>query len=128
MKILVLSCWNGVQTVSEILKVFDVIPGTDTLFLGEIKHANEFEKRCIMCGDCIQYDFGDFCPISRCPKNMLNGPCGGVKDGKCEVDPDMDCVWHIIYKCLKENDKLHIIQDIAKPKKWSKSAETKRRI
>lgn len=127
-KILVLACGNGVQTVSEILDDFDVVPGTDTLFLGEIKHTNEFEKRCTMCGDCIQDVFGGICPVSRCPKNMLNGPCGGLKDGKCEVNSDMDCVWDIIYKRLKKSGQLHHIEEIIKPKSWSKSTEMKRRL
>ena len=127
-KILVLACGNGVQTVSEILDGFEVIPGTDTLFLGEIKHANEFEKRCSLCGECIQDIFGGICPISRCPKNMLNGPCGGLKDGKCEINSDMDCVWDLIYKRLKKSGQLHLIKDIIKPKNWSKSNEMKRRL
>jgi len=127
-RILVLACGNGVQTVSEILDDFEIIPGTDTLFLGEIKHANEFEKRCNLCGECIQDIFGGICPISRCPKNMLNGPCGGLKDGKCEINSDMDCVWDLIYKRLKKSGQLHLIKDIIKPKDWSKSNEMKRRL
>jgi len=127
-RILVLACGNGVQTVSEILDDFEIIPGTDTLFLGEIKHANEFEKRCNLCGECIQDAFGGICPISRCPKNMLNGPCGGLKDGKCEINSDIDCVWDLIYKRLKKSGQLHLIKDIIKPKDWSKSNEMKRRL
>jgi ferredoxin len=127
-RILVLACGNGVQTVSEILDGFEIITGTDTLFLGEIKHANEFEKRCNLCGECIQDTFGGICPISRCPKNMLNGPCGGLKDGKCEINSDMDCVWDLIYKRLKKSGQLHLIKDIIKPKDWSKSNEMKRRL
>jgi ferredoxin len=127
-RILVLACGNGAQTVSEILDDFEIIPGTDTLFLGEIKHANEFEKRCNLCGECIQDIFGGICPISRCPKNMLNGPCGGLKDGKCEINSDIDCVWDLIYKRLKKSGQLHLIEGIIKPKNWSKSTEMKRRL
>jgi len=125
-KILVLACGNGVQTVSEVLKDFNVISGTDTLFLGEIKHASEFEKRCIMCGDCLLDLFEGFCPVSRCPKSMLNGPCGGSKNGKCEVDLDMDCVWDAIYKFLKEKGRLHQLEEIRKPKDWSRSIDMRR--
>ena len=125
-KILVLACGNGVQTVSEIIESTDVIAGNDTLFLGEIKRANEFEKRCNMCGDCIQDLFGGFCPVSRCPKSMLNGPCGGSIDGKCEVDSDLDCVWDLIYKRLKTKEQLQLLKTIQKPKDWSKSTETRR--
>lgn len=125
-KILVLACGNGIQTVSEIIENADVIAGNDTLFLGEIKHANEFEKRCNMCGDCIEDLFGGFCPVSRCPKSMLNGPCGGSIDGKCEVDSNIDCVWDLIYKRLKEKKQLQLLKNIQEPKDWSKSTETRR--
>ena len=125
-KILVLACGNGVQTVSEIIKNIDIIPGTDTLFLGEIKRLSDFEKRCIMCGDCIQDLFEGVCPISRCPKSMLNGPCGGSIDGKCEISNELDCIWDIIYKRLKEKGQLKRLKEIKKPKDWSKSTEMRR--
>jgi len=125
-KILVLACGNGVQTVSEVIKNIDIISGTDTLFLGEIKRLTDFEKRCIMCGDCIQDLFEGVCPISRCPKSMLNGPCGGSIDGKCEVSKELDCIWNIIYKRLKEKGQLKRLKEIKKPKDWSKSTEMRR--
>lgn len=127
-KVLVFACGNGVQTVSEIVENAEVISGNDTLFLGEIKRANEFEKRCNMCGECIQDLFGGLCPVTRCPKNMLNGPCGGSINGKCEVNNEMDCVWDIIYKKLKSKDQLHLLKEIKKPKNWSKSSEWRRKI
>jgi ferredoxin len=127
-KILVLACGNGVQTVSEIIRDTDVIPGTDTLFLGEIKRANDFEKRCLMCGDCIQDLFEGVCPVSRCPKSMLNGPCGGAIDGKCEVNKEIDCIWDIIYERLKQKGQQHRLKEIISPKDWSKSAEMRRII
>ena len=125
-KILVLACGNGIQTVSEIIRDVDIIPGTDTLFLGEIKRLSDFEKRCIMCGDCIQDLFDGVCPISRCPKGMLNGPCGGSINGKCEISTEIDCIWDIIYKRLKEKDQLNRLKEIKKPKDWSKSTEMRR--
>ena len=128
-KVLVLSCGNGVQTVSEIVGGRKkVITGTDTLFLGEIKHANEFEKRCIMCGECIEDLFGGFCPVSRCPKGMLNGPCGGSVDGKCEVDSDLECVWDSIFRYLKEKGLRESMKKIREPKDWSKSVEWRRKL
>jgi hypothetical protein len=81
-----------------------------------------------MCGNCDIDSFGGLCPISRCPKNMLNGPCGGSIDGKCEIDNDMPCIWHIIYKVLKNKDQLYRIRKIKYPKDWSRSTEWKREI
>jgi ferredoxin len=127
-KILVLACGNGVQTVAEIIKNIDVIPGTDTLFLGEIKRINEFEKKCTLCGECIQYLFDGVCPITRCPKSMMNGPCGGAMNGKCEVNKELDCVWDIIYKRLKEKGQESKLLIIKEPKNWSKSTEQRRII
>jgi hypothetical protein len=125
-KILVLACGNGVQTVAEIIDQADVISGLDTLFLGEIKRFGDFQKRCNMCGECIQDLFGGICPISRCPKEMLNGPCGGVINGKCEIDKDLDCIWVLILKRLKERDQLDRWKKILEPKDWSKSDEMRR--
>ena len=127
-KILVLACGNGAQTVSEIIEGIDIVPGCDTLFLGEIKHVNDFEKRCALCGECIQDLFESYCPIARCPKSMLNGPCGGVKNGKCEISSDLDCIWDIIYKNLKKKGQLNRLKEIKKPKDWSKSTEMRRII
>jgi len=125
-KILVLACGNGVQTVSEVINDIDIIPGTDSLFLGEIKRLSDFEKRCIMCGDCIQDLFEGVCPIARCPKGMLNGPCGGSIQGKCEISSELECIWDIIYKRLKEKGQLNRLKEIKKPKDWSKSTEMRR--
>jgi ferredoxin len=127
-KILVLACGNGVQTVSEVLSEKEVIAGTDTLFLGEISRLNEFDKRCMLCGECLVDDFAGFCPVARCPKSMLNGPCGGSTNGKCEVDSDLECVWDLIYKQLKRQGTLKILLEIQKPKDWSKELQVKRRI
>ena len=125
-KILVLACGNGVQTVAEIIKDTEVIPGLDTLFLGEIKRANEFDKRCVMCGECIIDIFEGLCPISRCPKSMLNGPCGGSINGKCEISKDLDCIWDIIIEKFDKEKKLFLLKRIVEPKDWSKSLVMKR--
>ncbi len=127
-KILVLACGNGVQTVSEILSEKEVIAGTNTLFLGEISRLNEFDKRCMLCGECLVNDFAGFCPVARCPKSMLNGPCGGSTNGKCEVNSDLECVWDLIYKQLNKQGTLKVLLEIQKPKDWSKELQVKRRI
>ena len=125
-KIIVLACGNGVQTVSQIIDTADIISGTDTLFLGEIKRLNDFQKMCSLCGECIQEEFGSYCPISRCPKQMLNGPCGGSINGKCEINSELECIWDIIYSDLKKKGQLERLKEIKKPKNWSKSIEMRR--
>ena len=119
--IIVLSCGNGSQTISELYPNKDVICGTDTIFLGQIKHINEFERKCNFCGSCITNKFNGICPISRCPKNMLNGPCGGLINGKCEVDNNMDCVWYLIIKKFYEKNNIKELKNIIDPHNWSMS-------
>jgi hypothetical protein len=79
-----------------------------------------------MCGECIQDSFAGFCPVSRCPKSMLNGPCGGSNNGKCEVNKEMDCVWILIINQLKKKGKTDLLKKIQEPKKWSKSNDFRR--
>lgn len=126
--ILVLACGNGVQTIGEILIDKNIISGTDTIFLGEISRINKFDRRCDMCGDCILNIFGGLCPVTRCPKSMLNGPCGGAREGKCEINPDLECIWDKIYNYLKKSGKLSCLKEIQKPKDWSCSLEMRREI
>lgn len=127
-KILVLSCGNGIQTVGELFPDKQVIAGTDTLFVGEIKHPNEFEKNCTLCGECLLDLFGGVCPVSCCPKSMLNGPCGGSIQGQCEINSELECIWDTVYKRLKQQGNIAVLKTIQKPKNWSKSNETRRRI
>ena len=127
-KILMLTCGNGVQTIAELLQNKEVISGADSLFIGEIVHANEFQKRCSLCGDCLLDTFGGYCPVSRCPKSMLNGPCGGSSDGKCEVDKELPCVWDQVYPVLRQSGKLQVLRVLQPPKDWSKSTVTKRSL
>lgn len=126
--ILVLSCGNGLQTVSEIFENKEIICGTNTLFLGEIKHLNEFERMCNFCGNCIVNDFQGLCPITRCPKNMLNGPCGGSVKGKCEINSDMNCVWQLIVNKFVNKNKISELKKIVKPFDWSKSSSWRLKI
>jgi ferredoxin len=127
-KILVLSCGAGAQTLTEIMPNKEIITGTDSLFLGEIKHVDEFLKRCSLCGECMLDNYSGLCPISQCPKQMLNGPCSGSNKGKCEVDEETDCVWYLIYQRLKEKKEMGKYKCIRKPKDWSKSDIKTRRI
>lgn len=97
--ILVLGCGAGVQAASEILDT-RVIPVADTTGIA-IKRNNILSQYCTCCGNCVLYETCGICPITRCPKSLLNGPCGGVHEGKCEVD-DRECAWVLIYERMKK--------------------------
>jgi len=118
--ILVLACGGGVQTIKGASgKV--VHPGVNSLFLGEVGRAGAFEEKCRICGECIIDSTGGICPVARCPKGILNGPCGGYEDGKCEVAPENDCVWVEIYRCLDAEGRLARIREAASPRDHSKA-------
>ncbi|MTI69413.1 MAG: 5,10-methylenetetrahydrofolate reductase [Firmicutes bacterium] len=117
--ILSLACGDGVQTVAKVAKV-PVFPGTNTMFIGEIERVGKYEEACKACGECQLGWSGGICPITKCPKGLINGPCGGAKDKKCEVDSDNDCAWIKIYEKLKEEDKLDNIKEIKPPRNFRK--------
>jgi hypothetical protein len=101
--ILSLACGLGVQTIAQVLPDFLVFPAQNTLFIGaEIREASILEERCAACGDCLLASTGGVCPIARCAKSLLNGPCGGSQHGKCEIDPEKDCAWDLIIKRLEK--------------------------
>ena len=100
-----LSCGDGVQTVADNVAI-PVYPANNTMFLGQIERVGMFNEYCKMCGDCVLGTTGGICPITRCAKSLVNGPCGGQKNGKCEVNPDNDCAWILIYKRLEATGQL----------------------
>ncbi len=94
-----MACGDGVQTVADNVQL-PVYPANNTLFLGQIERVGIFHEYCRMCGDCVLGSTGGICPITRCAKSLVNGPCGGQKNGKCEVNPENDCAWIQIYNRL----------------------------
>jgi ferredoxin len=117
--ILSLACGAGVQAVGDIFKEVPVIPALNTEFLGETKDQGLWIENCLGCGDCMLYDFGGICPLARCAKQLLNGPCGGSIDGRCEVNPDVDCAWQLIIDRLSSFGRLEDLESIHPPKDWS---------
>ncbi len=95
-----LACGSGCQTVGENVKI-PVYPANDTLFVGQTERVGIFHEMCRTCGDCVLGETGAICPMTKCAKSLVNGPCGGQKNGKCEVDPENDCAWILIYKRLE---------------------------
>ena len=100
--VLSLACGIGVQLIAERFPDLPVLPGVNTVFLGVSNEWGVWDGRCAACGDCRLEDTGGICPITRCTKGLLNGPCAGTKNGKCEVSKDMDCGWILIYKRLEK--------------------------
>jgi len=117
--ILVMSCGAGTQTAVELYEDKPVYPTNDTLFLGNMTRFQMFDERCSLCGKCVLDKTGGICPITACPKGLLNGPCGGTNEGKCEVSPDIECAWVRIYNRMKRLDKLEEMREILEPKDWS---------
>ena len=108
--VLVLSCGVGVQTVSEALETKRVCAGCDTYALPGYQGVTPLERDCGQCGQCYLNITGGICPITACSKSLVNGQCGGAKNGKCEVDPDMDCGWEMIYRRLAQTGRLDVLK------------------
>lgn len=118
--VLSMGCGAGVQELAQKLGKIPVLPAMNTRFIGSADDEGNFTEMCAACGDCIISLTGGICPVANCPKGLLNGPCGGTKDGKCEVSSDIPCAWVMIYERLKDLGKLDDIKKIMSPKKWSK--------
>ena len=118
--ILVLTDGSGVQTVAEVLSKV-VHPGCNTLSSGGAHAEWKESERCLECGDCVLEFTGGLCPIARCSKHLLNGPCGGSQGGKCEVDPSIPCVWQQIVDHLAKLGRLDKLERFVTPKNWSVS-------
>jgi len=120
--VLSMACGVGVQTLAEQFPSAIVYPALDTTFMGRPEERGIWSERCAGCGQCVLDKFGGVCPITRCSKNLLNGPCGGSENGKCEVDPkNIDCAWQLIYDRLKRIGQLDRLLEVEPPKDWSKS-------
>lgn len=118
-----LACGAGVQFMAEMYRSKPVLPGVDTCFIGVTEERGVWAERCQGCGQCILGSTGGICPVARCSKRMLNGPCGGSENGKCEVNPDTDCGWHLIYERLKELGQLERFAQPTDPKDWRTSRD-----
>ena len=117
--LLSLACGAGVQTLAELFPELPVFPTQNTHFIGvEEREGNILEERCSACGDCILAETVGICPITRCAKGLLNGPCGGTNNGKCEVDPEKDCAWALIYQRLEAQGKLDLFDKYRPPRNF----------
>jgi ferredoxin len=121
--VLSLGCGIGVQAIAEHFPDTWVVPGLNTTFMGLPEEQGIWSERCAACGDCILGLTGGICPIARCSKSLLNGPCGGSENGHCEIDPDVPCAWQLIYDRLSSMGKLDVLLEIQPPKNWSTSRD-----
>ncbi len=114
-----LACGVGVQFMAEKYLQMPVFPDVNTLFMGVTEERGVWAERCQGCGKCILADTAGICPISRCAKRLLNGPCGGSTKGKCEISKDLDCAWQLIVDRLKELGRLEDYEQLIPIKDWS---------
>ncbi len=118
--IIVMSCGAGTQTAVELYDDKPVYAANDSMFLGNMTRLQFFDERCSLCGKCILDKTGGICPVTACPKGLLNGPCGGCKDGHCEISPDVKCAWVRIYERMKKLDRLQeLCETTIEAKDWS---------
>jgi ferredoxin len=121
--ILSLGCGIGVQTLAERFPGKRVLPGLNTSFLGLPTEQGIWEERCQACGNCILDKTAGICPIARCSKQLLNGPCGGSQNGECEIDPDTPCAWQLIYERMDQFGILDRLLEIEPVKDWTTSRD-----
>ena len=114
-----LGCGAGVQALAERFPKTSVYPGLNTQFMGILESQGVWTEKCAGCGNCRLGQFAGICPITRCAKRQFNGPCGGSQDGRCEINPELDCAWQLIYDRAQSTHDTRPIDSIALPQDWS---------
>jgi ferredoxin len=116
-----LACGAGVQALAERFPTIAVYPGLNTQFIGILQSQGVWTEKCAACGNCRLGQFFGICPITRCAKRQLNGPCGGSRGGKCEVSEGTDCAWQLIYERAKSMNKTSMFETVSAAHDWSTS-------
>lgn len=119
--VLSLACGAGIQAIARCFEKTPVLPGVNTTFIGALQRPGVFTEECSGCGNCQLAIFGGICPVTRCAKKLLNGPCGGSRNGECEVNADTDCAWHLIIERLGSLGQLKNLRIYVPPKNWQPS-------
>jgi ferredoxin len=117
--VLSMACGVGSNFVADRLENTPVLSAVNTTFLGPTLAPGVWEERCAGCGNCVIHRTGGICPVARCAKTIMNGPCGGTNDGKCEIRPDVDCAWHLIVERMRRLGRLEELAQFREPKDWS---------
>jgi hypothetical protein len=113
-----MACGAGVQLAAELFPHRVVVPALNTTFIGIAEKEGVWSEKCRACSNCLLAETGGICPITICPKGLVNGPCGGTNHGKCEVDKNKDCAWTLIYRRLEGQGRLEKIREIHPPKNY----------
>jgi len=116
-----LGCGVGVNFLAQTLETTPVFPGVNTEFFGAVVEPGVWQEMCAGCGNCILHLTGGICPIARCSKSLMNGPCGGSQDGKCEINPEVECGWALIVERMEKLGTLDSLEEIIPPRDWSTS-------
>jgi ferredoxin len=116
--VLSLACGVGVQYMAERYSSTPVYPALNTSFVGGSTKEGYYVEKCQTCGECKLFYTGGICPIARCSKSILNGPCGGSTNGKCEIDPEVDCAWQLILDRLKALGKMDLYEENMRINDW----------
>jgi ferredoxin len=119
--LLVMACGAGVQSVSAATSKMTVA-ALDSLFLGNIRRFGQFEQKCSLCGECMLSETAGICPVTACPKGLLNGPCGGMNDGQCETDAEAECAWAQIFARMQETGNCCNLTATVPPRNHAKTA------
>jgi len=126
--ILSMGCGAGVQLVAEVFESIPVIPALNTRFIGITEAEGIWAERCRACGNCMLADYGGICPVTVCSKGLINGPCGGTSNGKCEASGDKDCAWILIHDRLKKQGRLDNMRSFVSPRNFSTQAHPEKQV
>jgi ferredoxin len=126
--LLSLACGAGIGFLAQRFADKPVLAGVDTTFIGVNENVGVWEERCRACAKCLLTITGGICPKALCPKGMLNGPCGGTQDGRCETDPERECAWSLIYARLESTGRLENLVAIQPPREHASQALPGRRV
>ena len=116
--VLTLACGAGVQTMAAVFDPLPIIPAINTTFMGATSEAGVWQEMCRGCGDCMLAHTGGICPIARCAKSLLHGPCGGSSQSICEVSKETACIWDTIVAKKMEQGRLEDLLTVKDPKDW----------
>lgn len=119
--ILSMACGVGVNFIANLRPGTPVYPAINTTFYGGSPEQGVWTEQCAGCGNCVLHVTGGLCPVARCAKSLMNGPCGGSVDGRCEIHPDVECIWQLIYERMGRIGQQEEMKNIAPIRDWSSS-------